>query len=224
MSRHVVDLEKYDTLWAAAHPRFEAGDLQPDREPVEGDPRWGISLVLLPPDRTARTLADAAEELGAAYDGAHHVYGEADLHLTVTSLEPYSSGADPSTIEHYVRVVEASRDLLDVRVRLVGLGGSAAGVFVQGFDDDTLRPLRARMRAAAGDLHDGTAPPMAFVRDTAHISLSVHRQATPEPAAARLVEGLRRRDFGTMDGGRIALVCYRPRGGSMGIEVLHAMA
>ena len=68
-----------------------------------------------------------------------------------------------------------------------------------------------------------TPPPMAFVRDTAHILLSVHRQATREPAAARLVEGSRRREFGTMDGGRIALVRYRPSGGSIGIEVLHAV-
>lgn len=219
----VASQDQYDALWAEGRARMVLGDLRPDRTPTDGDPRWGLSLVLLPAEETARRLAGVTSELDAAYRGGHHLYGVADLHMTITSLEPYRDRIAPETVQHYVDAIDRSRDLLDVRCRLLGLGGSAAGVFVQGFDDDSLLPIRVRMRQAAADLHGGTAPPMAFVRDTAHISLSVHRQAGPENAAVAVVERSRRRDFGDLQGSRVALVRYRPRVGSMGVEMLHTV-
>ncbi|WP_165932465.1 hypothetical protein [Curtobacterium sp. PhB191] len=215
--------EEYDVLWERARQRLRVGDLQLDREPVDGDPRWGLSLVLLPPRPLAQRIAGVADELAAAYDGTQHVYGVEDVHLTITSLEPYRDRIDRATLEHYIDVVEDSRGALDHRVRLDGLGGSAAGVFVQGFDDDTLRPIRVRMREAASALHGGAAPPMAFIRNTAHLSISVHREASREAAVVRHVDRSRHQELGEMHGARVALVRYRPCVGSMGIEVLHTV-
>ncbi|PZE89343.1 hypothetical protein DEJ00_11405 [Curtobacterium sp. MCLR17_039] len=126
-------------------------------------------------------------------------------------------------IEHYVDAVERARDLLDVNVRLVGLGGSPSGVFVQGFDNETLVPIRRQMREAAADLHDRVAPPMAFVRDTAHISISVHREAIPEPRAAEYVQRHRRSEFGDMAEATVALARYRASDHSMSVEVIHTV-
>lgn len=214
---------KYEVLWDEAHQSFKDGTLRIDRPPVDGDLRWGLSLVLLPPAHVADTVATAAAGLGRTYEGTHHVYNAADLHLTVTSLEPYRDEVAQTTIEHYVDAVERARGLLDVQVRLVGLGGSPAGVFVQGFDDETLTPIRRQMHEAASDLHDGVAPPMAFIRDTAHISISVHREAVPEPLAAGYVERRRCTRFGDMTGATVALARYRASRDSMRVEVLHTV-
>jgi hypothetical protein len=214
---------KYDCLWDEAHRSFDTGTLRVDHAPVDGDPRWGLSLVLLPPAHVADLLAAAAAEIGSIYEGTHHIYNAADLHLTVTSLEPYRDKVAQTTIEHYVDAVERARDLLDFNVRLVGLGGSPSGVFVQGFDDETLLPIRRQMRQAAADLHDGVAPPMAFVRDTAHISISVHREAVPEPRAAEYVQRYRRTGFGDITEATVALVRYRTTDRSMSVEVVHTV-
>lgn len=214
---------KYDVLWDEARRSLNAGSLRVDHTPADGDPRWGLSLVLLPPAHVAESVSAAAAELGSLYSGRHHVYGAKDLHLTVTSLEPYRDEITQATIEHYVDAVERHRDLLHVTVQLVGLGGSPSGVFVQGFDDGTLVPLRRQMRETAAALHDGTAPPMAFVRDTAHISISVHRQAVPEPSAADYVQQHRRTQFGEMAGATIALARYRASKDSMSVQVLHTV-
>ncbi len=168
-------------------------------------------------------MCAAAAELGSLYNGTHHVYSAAGLHLTVTSLEPYRDEIAQTTIDHYVDAIERHRDLLHVNVRLIGLGGSPAGVFVQGCDDGTLEPIRRQMRAAAADLHDGVAPPMAFVRDTSHISISVHRQAVPEPSVADYVQQHRRMQFGDMAGATVALARYRVSKDSMRLEVLHTV-
>lgn len=214
---------KYDSLWDEAHRSFDRGTLRVDHAPVDGDPRWGLSLVLLPPADVADAVAAAAAELGSLYDGTHHIYNAADLHLTVTSLEPYRDKVAQTTINHYVDAVERARDLLDVNVRLVGLGGSPSGVFVQGFDDETLVPIRRQMREAAADLYDGVAPPMAFVRDTAHISISVHREAVPEPWAAEYIQRHRRSDFGDMAEATVALARYRASDHSMSVQVIHTV-
>jgi hypothetical protein len=216
-------VEKYDLLWRDGRRALREGGLGVDRPPVDGDARWGLSLVLLPPAQLADDIAAVSAELGRLYEGAHHIHRAADLHLTVTSLEPYRDEVDQATIEHYVDVLERSRHLLDVHVRMVGLGGSAAGTFVQGLDDDTLGPIRRRMRQAAGDLHGGVVPSMAFVRDTAHISVSVHREAVPEPVAAEYIERHRRTRFGDMAGATVALVRYWARADAMSIDVLHAL-
>ncbi|MBE7162806.1 MAG: hypothetical protein INR72_16320 [Williamsia herbipolensis] len=216
-------LEEYDALWNAARSAFHDGGLTVDRAPVDGGPRWGISLVMIPPPPLVEALADVSARLGRAYTGPQHLHDPHDLHLTVTSLEPYRDEVDRAMIDHYVDAVEQSRDLLDLHVRVVGLGGSPAGVFAQGLDDDTLLPIRRRMRRATADLHDGVPTPMAFIRNTAHISLSVHRRAEREPAAADFVERHRRTPLGEMTGARIALVRYRARGDAIGVEVLHTV-
>lgn len=212
---------KYDALWAGARERLLDGALQTDRDPVDGDPRWGLSLVVLPDAATGEVLHRTALEVARASRGAHQHTARSDLHATVTSLEPYATRIERSVLDHHRAAVEASPFTSDVRIRLRGLGGSAAGVFVQGFDDGTLLPLRRHMRAAAARLHDGAAPPMAFVRDTAHVSLSVHRQARPEPAVVELVDRSRNLDLGVLAPGRLALVAYRPRDGGLRLEVLH---
>ncbi|WJY00870.1 hypothetical protein [Curtobacterium sp. 458] len=213
---------KYDSL-KEAHGSFDSGSLCVDHAPVDGDARWGLSLVLLPPAHVADAVSAAAAELGSLYAGEHHIYDGADLHLTVTSLEPYRDHVALTTVEHYVEAVERARDLLEVNVRLNGLGGSPSGVFVQGFDDETLLPIRRQMRQAAADLHDGVAPPMAFVRDTAHISISVHRKAVPEPRAAEYVQRHRRTVFGDITEATVALARYRATGHSMALEVIHTV-
>ncbi|AOX65757.1 hypothetical protein BJK06_08325 [Curtobacterium sp. BH-2-1-1] len=214
---------KYDSLWKEAHRSFNRGTLRVGHAPVDGDARWGLSLVLLPPAHIADAVSAAAAGIGSLYAGTHHIYNAADLHLTVTSLEPYRDKVAQTTIEHYVDAVERARDLLEVNVRLVGLGGSPSGVFVQGSDDETLLPIRRQMRQAAADLHDGVAPPMAFVRDTAHISISVHREAVPEPWAAEYVQRHRRTGFGDIMEATVALARYRATEHSMSVEVLHTV-
>ncbi|UWD79172.1 hypothetical protein [Curtobacterium flaccumfaciens] len=218
----MADRGKYDALWDEGRRAFREGTLRRDHAPADGDSRWGLSLVLLPPAPVAAAISAAAAELGGLYSGPHHVYQADDLHLTVTSLEPYRDVVVQTTIDHYIDAVERHQELAHVDVQLVGLGGSPSGVFVQGVDEDTLTPIRQLMLETAADLHGGVAPLTAFVRNTAHISISVHQQAGPEPSAADYVDKHRHTHFGRMCGAALALVRYRASGGAMRLEVLHS--
>ena len=219
----MTDWVKYDGLWECGRPLLVSGDLTLDRVPVDGEPRWGLSLVALPNDAVRGRLAAEAEALGDTLRGAHHVYGSADLHMTITSLEPYRDRADPQLIAQYAAFLVEQNDPMDFSVELMGLGGSAAGVFVQGFDNGALRPLRSVMRQAATDLHRGEAPAPSFIRDTAHLSLSVHRHRIAEPEEAAFVDARRSVSYGTITGEHMALVDYRPVDELMRLRILEVI-
>ncbi|WFR66895.1 hypothetical protein P9139_20210 [Curtobacterium flaccumfaciens] len=64
---------------------------------------------------------------------------------------------------------------------------------------------------------------MAFGRDTSHISVSVHRQAAPEPSAAGYVEQHKHTRFGGTAEATVAGADYRASKYSMTLEVLHTV-
>lgn len=215
----VVDAaSKYDALWSGARSAYGTGELSIDRPPVDGDARWGLSLVVLPGAELRARLVEATDALADRMAGPQTVVAPSDLHMTVTSLEPYRDEVDPVLVEAYrVAAGEALRGGMP-QVSFRGLGGSAAGVFAQGFADDRLLAVRRRMREVGAALHGGEPPAPAFVRDTAHVSLSVHRAAAPEPKVAAYVDSSRDVPLGDLRGACLALVRYREVGGAMRLE------
>ncbi len=144
--------------------------------------------------------------------------GPSDLHMTVTSLEPYRDEVDPALVDAYRGAAEdALRDGIP-QVVFRGLGGSTAGVFAQGFADDRLLAVRQRMREVGAALHGGVPPAPAFIRATAHVSLTVHRAAVPEREVAAYVDSSRDVPLGDLGGACLALVRYREVDGGMRLE------
>ncbi|WP_439690783.1 2'-5' RNA ligase family protein [Curtobacterium sp. SP.BCp] len=211
-------LSRYDALWARARSSYETGDLVIDRPPVDGDARWGLSLVVLPGAELHARLVEATDALADRMAGPQTVVAPSDLHMTVTSLEPYRDEVDPVLVDAYwVAAGEALRGGMP-QVSFRGLGGSAAGVFAQGFADDRLLAVRRRMREVGAALHGGEPPTPAFIRDTAHVSLTVHRAAAPESHVAAFVDSARDVPLGDLRGACLALVRYREVGGAMRLE------
>lgn len=211
-------VNRYDALWSAARAGYETGELSTDQSPADGDARWGLSLVALPAEALHGRLVEMSRALADRMAGPQTVVAPGDLHMTVTSLEPYRDDVNPELVDAYL---EAAREALEdgpPQVVFRGLGGSAAGVFAQGFADDRLLAVRRRMREVGAALHGGVPPAPAFVRDTAHVSLTVHRAAVPEPAIAAFVDSVRDVVMGDLRDPGFALVRYRERDGAMRLE------
>lgn len=214
--------EKYDWLWAEAAPRLRAGTYEVDHPPVDGEPRWGLSLVALPTGSLLEALSGAARDVRRLQVGDQHVHDPAAIHLTITSLEPYRSRVPTADVEPYGEALNRVQHLLDFSVEVVGLGGSAAGVFAQGFGDAKLQTLRAAMHQTVAEVHGGQTPETVFIRDTAHVSLSVFRDAAhpPQPALVDYIDNRRTTALGILKAPTLALVRYQPVNGGMQLQRL----
>jgi 2'-5' RNA ligase len=128
----------YDRMWQDAVRQFQAGacagdPFLGDREP--DDDRTGITLMAPLPASAVDRLRELRAECAARFPGSYLV-PEADLHVTVLSLEPARSGfvARPSELEV---MIDAIQDALarsgPLPVELRGLGASPAAIIACGY-------------------------------------------------------------------------------------------
>lgn len=205
----------YRGTLAAAERALAAGTYHPDTPPVDGAPRWGISVVIRVDgpvrDRLARVLAD----LRALRRSPHLVYRPADLHCTVRSLEGHQRVIPPGRARrHADRIVEAAAGLPPLRLRVRGLGGSPGGLFACGYPTPALRTLRVRLgELAAVDRATGAAGVPGGdadrIRDTAHVSLLVFAgPVVAEPELLGHLAAHQQTEFGVLDVGHLSVVRY----------------
>src|SRR4051794_30365015 len=82
--------ETFERLFREGRAAVLAGRHRCDTAPVDGAPRYGLSVVLRPDDELARRLAELGADARAAAGGGHWPSGDADLvHITVRTLETH---------------------------------------------------------------------------------------------------------------------------------------
>lgn len=215
---------KYERLWTESSDCIVAGTYAPDPIPVQGDPRWGLSLVSLVDGAAGDMVAADLVALTASLGSQHLVYAPENMHLTIRSLEGFQTEVPEEQVQFYYEQTRlAVEDSGQLDVRLCGMGGSTGGIFVKGYPSAGVQNLRVRLDELAQSIG-----PQAFksndygaVRDTAHVSLAVFRApATPEPRLADFVAARSNTDYGLISPLRLALVSYDFSTGSMRMNVI----
>jgi len=124
--------DMFDRLFRDSRPAVLAGRHHCETPPVEGGPRFGLSVVLRPDAQTAQRLQEVGAEAQVAAGGGHWPSGDADLvHFTVRTLEPHRAAVprDDVALAHYVTALQrAGRG--PIRLRLHGLTLTTTGVMV----------------------------------------------------------------------------------------------
>ncbi|MFJ8046265.1 2'-5' RNA ligase family protein [Kitasatospora sp. NPDC096147] len=212
---------KYRDLSSAADRALRSAAHHPDPVPTDGDPRWGLSLVLRIEGEVRDALCAELAALAAARRAPHLVYAPEHLHSTVRSLEGFRDEVPPGLVDRYAALVrEAVAGLPEIEIDFRGLGASEGGVFACGYAGPGLTELRERLRRArpASDRPGGDGD---RVRDTAHVSLMVFRPPlVPEPGLADHVAARRDTAYGTVRVRSLSLVRYRPTADSAGLTEL----
>jgi hypothetical protein len=205
--------QTYARAWVEGAAAMRAGTCQPDTPPAEGDPRWGLSVVIGIDGEVRDRLATDLAAMRALCPDRHLVYLPEHLHCTVRSLEGYQDRVPAEQVDHYVEQLStATADLPPLRLRVDGLGGSPGGVFALGYPTASLHTLRARLHEAAcrtGPLSVAGSDARR-VRNTAHVSMVVFGEPIrPEPRLADHVAERRDTTYGTVDVTALSLVRYR---------------
>jgi 2'-5' RNA ligase len=207
----------YDRVGEAGEPALRSGRYAGEQPPVTGDPRWGLSAVIVPPPDLADRLAAIAAELTRLQRGPHLSYQAEDIHFTVRSLEGFQEQVERSVVEQYAAQLRTALGGLRLQVRLRGLVASPGGVFACGYPNPAIAVLRHRLHEAARD----RAPAIPSVdakriRNTFHASLTVLRPpACAEAALADRVAALRTCDLGEFAPRQVDLVSYEWSAGSV---------
>jgi hypothetical protein len=120
----------FDRLFRDSRPAVLAGRHLRETPPVEGGPRFGLSVVLRPDPDTAKRLQEVGAEAQTAAGGGHWPSGDADLvHFTVRTLETHRAtvaGDDPALSRYVTALRRSGRG--PIRLRLTGLTLTTTGV------------------------------------------------------------------------------------------------
>jgi hypothetical protein len=224
---HTALRTHYEHEWAEGSPAFRDGTFRPDPVPRDGDPRFGLSLIVRAEGSFAERIAAESAAITAHCRGAHLNYVPRDLHMTVRSVEGFQDTVPQRQIDHYLdQCKRAVEGLGPIEATFRGLGGSRGGLYVRGFPNAALLELRRRLRDARipfGNLGPAGGDGDRY-RANAHISLLVPREAVPEPEVAAYVDSRTDVDFGSISRTEVSLVVWRPDARAANIEEIERIS
>jgi hypothetical protein len=211
-------------MWAVGDRSLRAAGHQPDSIPLQGDRRWGLSLVFRIDGALRDVLSAELDALASRCRAPHLVYAPRHLHSTVRSLEGFQDEVPGSQVRHYAdQLLRMSADLAVPQIEYAGLSGTAGGIFVCGYPSDSLAVLRRRLYEDQLPLGALGVPgaDADFIRDTAHASLVVYRAPVCEEGALADYVSSRTDDFfGRVSVTALSIVRYRPTARSVHLEEL----
>lgn len=214
--------EKFQRLFEAGSRAILDGAHETDTPPVDGGPRWGMSVVVRPEPAAARRLAGLMQEAAnLAGPGHWNTASRESSHFTVRALGPFRADAGPDDAET-VRCAEAMRRAAvgfgPLTFRLAGVTltqGSVMACAAEAGTGDDAPAGRYAARLAAELGPDGWYED-DFVRDLWYVNLIHFAGPVRDPAA--LVEWAREHrhvDLGTTTADRIDLIRWDFGGAGM---------
>ncbi|MFC4072849.1 hypothetical protein [Actinoplanes subglobosus] len=114
-----------DRLFVDGQAAVSAGKHGIQTPPVEGAPRWGLSVLLRPDPASAENLARTAHEAASIAGGRQWITGAKDsVHLTMRTLEPWREtiASDDVLMNRYAHALAvAAAQVGPLRFDVVGL-------------------------------------------------------------------------------------------------------
>lgn len=190
---------RFDELFAAGREAVLSGRASRQEPPADGQPRWGVSVILRPDAAAARGLERVTAEAMAVSGDGHWPTGAArSSHFTVRALEPHRAPIPPDD-ERAARYGAATRaaaaQVGPVTLRLTGLTLTPGSVMLRAEPEDGTADRFAHALAEA--LGDDAAFEAGLHRDIWYANL-VHFTAPPAdpPALVDWVAARRDTDLG----------------------------
>lgn len=172
--------EKLDSIYRTIHssslPLVASNSIKIEPLPVEGEMRWGASIVLR--GKLPESVKSIIQELRSILGTNHTYYGTDSWHISIRSLEPFRQKI-PETdqaIAIYKRIVDSHLSFAQFNVGFQGLVTTASGLLLCGYPDFDLEKLRLSIfqeLSSHGLVSNSPEPAIDRLRDTCHASLVV---------------------------------------------------
>lgn len=208
---------------AKARAALLSGDVRCEAPPVEGQNRWGVTMLLRPDPAMLDTLTAFAQQIAAVAGPGQWAHGPDLLHVSLRSLAQYQediAATDPQIAAYAAALNEAADDTPPIlaSVRTVNPHPHGIGVHVHPHGpalDQLYQRLNKTLHAR------GLGEYEYWTRDMWYINI-VHF-AGPVEVDALLAWSDPHRDleFGTTTLDAAELVRYRYKGNGMKAETLH---
>lgn len=198
----MIDLQKhYDKLYLDALQKFriEAYDIDPMLN-AKNDSRYGISLLIRPPDAVIQEIQKFLIELHQIAPDQYY-YPCSDLHITVMSIISCYEGfrEDEINSSDYIDVVNKSlKNCSPFKIHLNGITASPSCIMIQGFlEEDRLNVLRQKLRTNFKDTSLKQSLDERYLIKTAHITVMRFNKIVKQQSEfLTLLERYRDYDFG----------------------------
>ena len=145
--------DTFTRLFTLGRAALLTGAHQRETRPVDGDARYGLSIVLRSDPAAAARLAQIGAEAAALAGPGHWPSGDADLvHFTVRSLERHRENVaddDPAAARYAAALAKAAG--APIRLRLTGLTMTPVSVMACAWPcDDAADDFAATLEVALG--------------------------------------------------------------------------
>lgn len=192
----------YNALWQNALHRFKKGQFEYDELiHSEYDKRFGLTVLLRPAKAVKNKIEEMLDEL-KAIEPDHYYYPATDLHVTVLSIiscQPNFT-RDCFDAPAYTEVIgTALQGIPAFPIRFEGITASPSCIMVQGFPQDILNTIRARLRKQFKHSGLPTSIDKRYRIKTAHATvLRFCHPVQKNMLLVKTLEKFRSFNFGTM--------------------------
>ncbi len=208
----MISLERhYDNMYQQAVKKFRNGWYKAD-DLIDSaaDDRFGLTLVIRPPQRITNEISKVLERIYRVEPG-QYFYPESDMHITVTSIISCVEGFSLVQIdaEKYISVIkDCLRGFSAFNLELRGITASPECLMVQGFPGDgQLNQLRDKLKESfnnSGLLH---SIDKRYTIRTAHSTIfRIKNDLKNQKCFIETINKYRDHEFGKFSAGRMELV------------------
>lgn len=177
---------------------------------VENDNRFGITLLIRPPEIIKNKIQSFLNELKKE-DPSQYYYPNSDIHITVLSIISCYDGFRLNQInpEAYISLIQENLAVLqNLEINFNGITASNSTIMIQGFPtNDSLNSFRDLLRKAFQNSSLEQSIDSRYTLFTAHISVCRFRKPiNSTEKLISLLEKYRKTDFGKFEVKQIELV------------------
>lgn len=164
----------YEQLHLRSCPLIASNSLDIEPLPVEGEMRWGLSLVLRGqlPEPAVKVIDDVREILGSG----HTFYSNDSCHITIRSLEPFHEKCNQSNIAVYKELVDKFSNKHKFNINFTGLSTTSSGLILRGYPCFDIKGMRESIHnelLSYGLVSNSPEPSIHHIRNTCHASLVI---------------------------------------------------
>ncbi|RAV28618.1 2'-5' RNA ligase family protein [Sinomicrobium soli] len=203
--------EHYRKLYnESIHKILSDGYKTDDLIDSKSDRRFGITLLIRPPDKTKDNIQKLLNELKIAEPDQYY-YPNSDIHITVMSIISCYDGFDIKKIElpRYIELIKKCLpDNKNLKIQFKGLTASDSCIMLQGFtNNDSLNEIRNNLRAEFKNTTLEQSLDKRYPIQTAHSTIVRFRKHfQKKDLFLKIIDRYVDRDFGSFEVKKLELV------------------
>lgn len=203
--------EHYNSLYQNAIEKIKSDNYAVD--PLidsTKDNRFGITLLIRPPDKVKNEIQKFLNEL-KALEANQYYYANTDIHITILSIISCYNGfklKDINISEYNTLIKQSLLDIENIEIQFKGLTASPSCLLIQGFmKNESLNNLRNTLREKFKNSTLQQSIDKRYAIQTAHSTVVRFREKfTNKSEFLNIMEKYKSHDFGTFKVNKIELV------------------